>query len=206
ETGVSVRLERPVVFDSVIGVELVSDYGEATRLKGMVVRNDRESDGSIVAGINFINMDREMKDGVVRQMFSPENSWSGFHEEGVPAGSWSFASQVLSAFLALFRRDRSLKRSAPRFFVSIPGDISAPGSARKGKTREISLSGLSMEVSGEETVPKDVLMTIQPEGSQTITVKGEVVWQVREKSKRLVGVRFSDPEDGRALWDMMRSR
>ncbi len=206
ETGVSVRLDKPVVFDSVIGVELISGYGEATRLKGVAVRNDRESDGSIVAGINFINMDREMKDGVIRQMFSSENSWSGFHEEGVPAGSWSFAAQVLSAFLALFKRDRSLKRSAPRFFVSIPGGIGGPESARKGKTREISLSGLSMEVSGEETVPKEVLMTIQPKGSQTITVKGEVVWQVREKSKRLVGVRFSDPEDGKALWDMIRSR
>jgi cellulose synthase (UDP-forming) len=205
ETGLSVVLNGPVAFtDDAVHIDLASEYGEVTELKGVVVRNDRDSNGKFSVGINFIDMDEELRHGVIRQMFSPENSWSGYHDGEASKNTWSFFTQIFSSFSSLFQRGSSLRRVAPRASLSIRCDLLLDGGAVPGVIRDIGPRGLSMEVFVSGEIPKDVVVRMEPENAPVISVKGEVAWQEVKKTRKVLGIRFPDPKAGRAFWEAAR--
>lgn len=205
ETGLSVVLNGPVAFtDDTVSLDLVSEYGEVTRLNGVVVRNDRNEGGRISVGINFIDMDSELRHGVIRQMFSPEKSWSGYHDNEASGNTLSFFTQVFSSFTGLFKRSTSLRRVSPRARLSVVCELVLDGGTVRGVLRDVGPRGLSMEVLASEEIPKEVVVRMEPKNAPVISVKGEVAWQEVKKTKKVLGIRFPDPLAGRAFWEAAR--
>ncbi|HXI09277.1 MAG TPA: glycosyltransferase [Thermodesulfobacteriota bacterium] len=206
ETGLSVVLNGPVAFtDDTVGVDLVSEYGEVTRLKGTVVRNDREALGRFSIGINFIDMDDGLRHGVIRQMFSPENCWTGHHGEQASYSTLSFFSHLFTSFTSIFQSSSSLRRVSPRARLSVVCDlVLAGGSVVRGVIRDVGPRGLSMEVFPAEEVPGEVVVRMEPKSAPAISVKGEVAWQEVKSGKKVLGIRFTDSREGRAFWEAAR--
>lgn len=201
ETGLSLKIEKPVEFPSpVVALDLISDYGEHTHLKGQIVRNDRDKDGFIYVGINFIEMNDSLHHGVIRQMFSPESSWRGYHDKRSSGKVLNFFIQIFSALLGVFKREKALRRASPRSPGRYNCEVVLPGGAFAGTTLDVSLTGFSMEINGNVDLPKKITARIMPMEGLTITLKGEVVWQVQKKTKKLAGIKFSDAEQGHALF------
>jgi cellulose synthase (UDP-forming) len=215
EKGVSVILDQPVRFISpFITLDLKSNYGEVTRIKGIIVRNSTDERGCFL-GINFIDMTEEERYGVIRQIFTPEDTWTAAHSREMGSGPLSFFSQVFRTTPRVFNRENVLRRVTPRFDLSYNCELVLPDSRLEGRTKNIGLYGLSIEIpfvnngsgerSGKNAIPKDVLLNVHPKGSLAFSLKGEVTWQVQNKDKRYLGIRFKDEEKGKALWDELRS-
>ncbi len=204
ETGVSIRLPRHVEFATpFISLDLISGYGEVSSLKGRVVRNEMDRKGDFVLGINFIDMDAELTHGVIRQMFSPEESWKGYHKEIVTIKLWRFITQLYRSFRVQFIRDEIYRRIAPRFAVARVCELSAPEGAFKARVRDVSMMGISIEIASP-AVTAPVTVVVRKKDGPPMEARGEVVWQVEKKRKRLIGIRFLDAEQGKAVYREMK--
>ena len=212
EKGVSIILDHPVSFISpFITLELHSNYGEIDTIKGIIVRNIVDSEGKSRMGINFIEVTDKSLQGLIRQIFTPEDTWTGAHSPDIPDEPLSFFSQIFKALPKIFNRETALKRVTPRFDINYSCELVLPDSKLKGRTKNIGLYGLSVELPPPESgsnngeIPKQVLLKVHPEGGLAFSLRGEVTWQVENEEKRFVGIRFSDVEKGKALWDDIRS-
>ncbi len=200
ETGLSARLKKPAAFDTAfIALDLISSYGEVTHLKGHIVRNDRDRSGEITLGINFLDMDEELYHSVIRHMFSPEDSWKWYHNEVVSIRLWRFFTQVLKAFSSVLMRENILRRVVPRYFINHDCEVVVAENSVPGTIKDVSMTGFSVEIESSWT-PRSIVLKVQGGNGPPISAKGEVKWQVRKRKKRLLGVKCSDPEEGKALY------
>jgi cellulose synthase (UDP-forming) len=215
EKGVSVIPDHPVNFISpFITLDLISNYGEITRIKGIIVRNSTDERGRCFLGINFIEVTDLELHGLIRQIFTPEDTWVGAHSREMRSKPLSFFSQVFRTAPSVFNRENALRRVTPRFDLSYDCELVLPDMRLEGRTKNIGLYGLSIEIpavnngsgenSGKNTIPKDVLLKVHPKSGLAFLLKGEVTWQVQNKDKRYLGIRFKDVEKGKALWDELR--
>jgi hypothetical protein len=72
-----------------------------------------------------------------------------------------------------------------------------------GKTRDISLTGLSVELpsAGDSLTekPRSVVLRVMPGNGRVISIRGEVEWMVEANPKVTLGVKFTFEELGRLL-------
>ena len=194
ETGLSAVATEPLeIDDPEVSLSLISDYGEVTHLKGRVMRNDRKGDGTIHIGISFVNVDEESYRGIIRQMYSPPNSWEGLHR--AKSGIFPSMKSLILSPLRAFLRERVLKRFSPRVPLSLPCRVETPSGAIEGRTVDISYTGMSIRLD-KGIDPGDKIM-VRIDGH---CLKAIPVWQRRSGGWNHVGVRFSDPSEGVRLW------
>jgi cellulose synthase (UDP-forming) len=212
EKGVSIILDHPVTFISpFITLEMMSNYGEVDRIKGIIVRSRADDRGRCLMGINFIDITDSALQGLIRQIFTPEDTWAGAHSPDISDEPLSFFSQIFRVLPKIFNKERVLKRITPRFDINYSCELVLPNSRLKGRTKNIGLYGLSVELppsnNGNKNgrIPKDVLLKVHPKGGLAFSLKGEVTWQVENKENRFVGIRFKDMEKGKALWDDIKA-
>lgn len=192
ETGLSVFLTEPVFFpDRAIRVNLTSGYGERTCLKGRIARYDKEDEGFVI-GISYVEMNDELHHGVIRQMFSPEESWGSAHVNGSPA--LAFFGHIAKTASRAFRPERNIRRVAPRFGVRRRCVIGLSGGGSvQGTTIEISATGLSVEAGMDAAIGQEVSVDVERDGRK-ISIKGVTVWN--DPKIRVLGLRFLDAAEG----------
>lgn len=210
ETGLSLSLSDPIDVNGPDAVvELRSSYGEVTRIKGQVVRNDFDKDGGINMGIHFVEMTPELQRAIIRQIFSPEDSWTGTHAKGQASRTLSFFNQVLSAPLRVFQHMNVLRRTSPRFDLEYDCELVFKDRVLSGRTKDLSNTGISVELPLEEPlkteVPETVVLRVNSGNGRIISIRGEVEWMVEKNPKITLGIKFTFEDLGRLLWRELKA-
>jgi len=147
----------------------------------------------------------ELRHSVIRQMFSPENTWSAEEPRAHSGGAWNFISHIATAFLNLFHRPAAMRRVSPRARLRAVCELVLDGgTVVRGVITDVGPRGLSMEVHSGEFIPAEVVVRMEPGSAPVISVKGEVAWQEVKKTKKALGIRFSDTKAGRVFWEAAR--
>ncbi len=205
ETGLSVILPEPVKFPPFnFNLMLISDYGETTKVMGRVVRNDIDRYGKIFVGINFADLDDAGFQGIIRQMYSPANSWSNYHNIDTPSKIWDSFFLLFTTPVKAFIGDKLLRRISPRFGIRLSCEIRLPTVTLRCKTIDISPTGLSLEISTGNRLPKEVDMTIFTQERNRMVLKGNVMWQEESMKGLKAGIRFLDLDKGDILWKELK--
>lgn len=205
ETGLSVILPEPIKFPpSIFDLMLISDYGETTKVMGRVVRNDIDRYGRIFVGIQFAGLDDAGFQGIIRQMYSPANSWSNYHNMNAPAKIWDSFFLLFTTPVKAFIREKVLRRISPRFGIRLSCEIRLPKVTLRCKTIDISPTGLFLEISTGNHLPKEVDVTIFIEKGKGMNLKGNVMWQKESMKGLKAGIRFLDLDEGDILWKALR--
>ena len=203
ETGLSSILPEPIKFpNTTLDLILISDYGETTKLRGRVIRNDIDKANRLFVGIQFIGLDETDYRGIIRQMYSPSNSWSSDHN--IPSQTWGSFRLLFIAPLKAFIKERVLRRISPRFGIRLSCEIRIPKVTLRCKTIDISPTGLSLEISTGNRLPKEVDMTIFIEKGKEMNLKGNVMWQKKSMKGLKAGIRFLDLDEGDILWKKLK--
>lgn len=200
EGGISVRLDSPAFFqEKIVRVRLTSVYGEVTTVKGEVIREDTLPSGDITLGISFLNVDDAARQSLIRQMYSPEDSWSEEHGDGSSVKIIKNLLLLVSALARSFVREKLLKRVSPRFSTRFPCEINIAGVSFGGATRNVSATGLAAEVEGINELPPSLVVSLNA-GGESIVLAGKLVWQVKKGKKVVFGMKFSESMERRKLW------
>lgn len=205
ETGLSLYLPGLMKFTNPeIRLSLISDYGEVTNLKGAIVRNDVDKSGRVFAGIEFLNLDEAGYQGIIRQMYSPANSWRNHHNINIPSKTWGSFMLLLTTPVKAFIRDKVLRRISPRFGTVLPCDIVLEQNTIRGKTIDISSSGLSLETISGNHMPPKIDVRVYLSKDMSVPVKGHIIWKKEGKNSLKIGIRFTEDSEGKTLWKELR--
>lgn len=199
EGGIAVRLAEEVYFPGPdVEVELVSSYGEVTRLRGAIRRQEKDGE-TVVLGIRFRDVGEEERRSLIRQMYSPPESWR--EEE---RGRGGFAQDVMliaKGMVRPWRKDRELKRLYPRISHAQACSFIVNGSSRRtypARTVDISYSGLSILLEDKaEGIDMTKGSRVQMDG---IGLRVEVVARSRRRGKVRLHLRVKAIESGDTLW------
>jgi cellulose synthase (UDP-forming) len=203
ETGLSIILSEPIKFPNpTLDLMLISDYGETTKLRGRIMRNDIDKAGRLFVGTQFIGLDEAGYQGIIRQMYSPSNSWSSDHN--IPSQTWDSFRLLFIVPLKAFIKERVLRRISPRFGVTLPCEVRLPKVTLRCKTIDISPTGLSLEISSGNPLPKEVDIIIYLGETNGTHLRGNVMWQNETKKISRAGIRFLDLDEGDALWNELK--
>jgi cellulose synthase (UDP-forming) len=199
ENGVSVRLDGEFYFTQPeVHVELRSSYGEVTRIPGHITRQEVDRH-RVMLGIKFEDMAEEHDRSLVRQMYSPPESWEEPEEE---AGGFLEDAVVFGrALLSPWKRERDLKRLHPRRPMKKPCTfIPAGGEAAhlRAETVDASYSGLSIRVnSGARNIDMAGDARVEVEGVGLLVAP---VAMERESEFSLLHLRVKAIEHGEPEW------
>jgi cellulose synthase (UDP-forming) len=199
EAGCSLALSQPIALNEPeIKLELISNYGEITKLKGRVVRYDRDEKGEFNLGIKFVELDEATRQGIIRQMYSPTDSWQYDHLP--PKGMWKGLFIFLFSPWRIFIKDKVLRRISPRFDISLACKIMFGKESLNGVARNISITGMTIQLKGNPKLPPkmDVILT---RGNSGIMLPVKLVWQKQDKKMINCGVEILAPFQGEYIWE-----
>jgi len=199
EDGVAVRLVEEMYFpESDVDVELIGSYGEVTRLRGSIRRQEKDEEG-VVLGIRFRDAGEGERHSLIRQMYSPPESWQ---ETDRAKGGFAKDMMLLGkGMVRPWRKDRELKRRFPRISHSQPCSFIVNGAAQRAypaRTVDISYGGLSILLE-DMTDGIDVARgsRVQIDG---VGLKVEVVARSHHRGKVKLHLRVTAIESGDTLW------
>jgi cellulose synthase (UDP-forming) len=176
EEGASVRIGQRYFSDTRMSLELKSSYGEVTSVSGDIMRQEEEADGNVI-GIRFRDIDVATYRSLIRQMYSPPDSWS---EKEI--NTRRLARDILLPIIGVLRhlrKDKEKKRRHPRLPIEmdclyVKGRDALDSVA--AQTLDISFSGLSILIrNGEDMIHagEDGLLRIEGIDLQVIVVASE---------------------------------
>lgn len=147
EGGVAVNLEHEFHFlDPGVEVELRGGHGETTRLAATVLRQESHS-GGIVIALKFRDLGENDSRAVIRQMFSPVDSWT--ENGGRSSTVFKDATLPLLGVIRRSRRGKTLRRLHPRVPIRRECSLLVDGRIDiRGHTVDVSYSGLSVRLNG----------------------------------------------------------
>lgn len=190
ESGVRLFLDPPRLLPRQVDVRLLGD-GETTELRGTVVRNDRVADRSSFVGIEFGELNEAKRASIIRHMYCSPATW-----ERVPlmeTGMWRSLLWLSTAVIRSFGKDRSVRRLAPRFDLSVPCELVSRDDVISGRTEDLSETGLLIHFpNAVGPVSERCVVRLIP-GMDVYTVKGRVVWQQSRARGLYVGLRCEEP-------------
>jgi len=198
ETGLSMRLERPVLLPAVVQARLISPFGEMTELKGEVIRNDSSSpsepDGETNVGIRFLNVSDAQHQSLIRQMYSAPNSWEGI--ERPRSSSWHSFFVIATSPLRAFIKEKVLRRFSARVPNHWDCELVTGERVLKGVTENISSTGVSVRVTSREIPAKEVEVRLFRDEKEILRVRGEIIRQERFRGSGAVcAIRFLERKD-----------
>lgn len=197
ETGLSMNLNRSVLLPPMVHVRLISDFGETTEIKGEVIRNDSPSsetgDGSGV-GIRFLNVNDAQHQSLIRQMYSSPTSW-----ERIPrpvSSTWGSFVNIATSSVRAFIKEKVLRRFSTRVRNQWPCELVAGPRVFKGVTENISNTGISVRLTTEDVLSKEVIIRLYHEGRLVFSVRGEIIRHTKTQGQDTVyGIRFLERKD-----------
>jgi cellulose synthase (UDP-forming) len=176
EEGASVCLQTLGFFFKHPEVELTlrASYGESTTVKARLLRQEPTREGMVLA-LKFTPYETQTKHALLRQMFSPPESWAQDEPPGASAPLLDILLP-LKGLLRAFRGGRTLQRLYPRVELRSPCSLRLrDGAMLQCMSRDVSYSGLSVLL---EKMPhglpdaREVLVELPREG---VKLKAQVV-------------------------------
>jgi len=199
DTGCCVMLTKAEILpESEITLKLIGSSAEINDLQGRITRYDREGKKAFNLGIEFTNIDEATRQKIIRLIYSPADSWQEdhLHEKSI----WSSFSTFFSSPQILFVKDRILRRFTPRFNITLPCEIALPDKTITGRTKNISVTGLSLQVIGELKLPEEIDIKLMRQ-DKIARVRGKVIGNTFKGKETSIGVKFLEPYRGRDLWE-----
>jgi c-di-GMP-binding flagellar brake protein YcgR len=152
ETGASFRVSPPRPLPEHLDVTLTGADGRQVSLRGRLVRSDRVDRGSLGAAVDFVARSEEQHRRLVELIFSPADAWSG--PTALTMGAPEHLARIARSLLAIFSRERRLRRLAPRFRCSLPAIIhQEDGAALHATLVDISERGAGVRLPRGASVP-----------------------------------------------------
>jgi cellulose synthase (UDP-forming) len=195
EEGTSVRLEEEFFFpEPQVDIELKSSYGEITRIKAVILRQEKDKEG-IIIGMRFKDIDEDTYHSLVRQMYSPPESWV---EEKTKR---NLARDMMFPILGIirpWRKGRDLKRLYPRLSLQKACYFIVDGERFSCSTIDVSYSGLSIlikDARGDTYKFEDARVEING-----IELKVTVVAMERIKNDIKLHLKVKTIEKGEKAW------
>jgi cellulose synthase (UDP-forming) len=198
DTGCCVILTKPEVLpNSEITLKLIGDSIEIADLKGKITRYDREEKRKFNLGIQFVDIDEATRQKIIRLIYSPADSWQ---EDHLPTKSiWSLFSTFLNSPLVIFVKDQILRRFTPRFNLALFCEIVLADKTIAGKTKNISTSGLLVNIPGNNELPEEIDITLMRQ-DKTVKLRGKVISNTPRGEETRIGVEFLEPYQGKNIW------
>ncbi|MEJ2191624.1 MAG: glycosyltransferase [Nitrospirota bacterium] len=198
EQGVSVRLGGGLHFrEPSVLVELRSSYGEVTRVKGLLRRQEQVEEG-LEVGIEFRDVDEETSRSLVRQMYSPTESWQ--EPEGAPGGFLQDLRVLGRALWRPWKKDRAARRLHPRQPLVRPCTLTTAEGAEPlpARTLDVSRTGLALRLRSAGGCP-EVLSTVRVEFDG---MEVEATVMAREKGLHpTLHLRVEQVAAGSTIWE-----
>jgi cellulose synthase (UDP-forming) len=198
EEGMSVCLEQEFYFLARdIEVELMSSYGEVTRLKGDILRQEKTTRGTEI-GIRFREMDEKSYQSLVRQMYSPLESWKRKKAE---KGLLRDLVLPVLGLIGPWKKDKNLTRLHPRLPVHRDCTFISDQERFNGTTVDLSYSGLSIQI--EPVEDKDLVRENVLVEMNGILLKVFVVAVENERYQYTLHLKVQTIEKGERSWENM---
>lgn len=194
ETGLSLTLDRPVFLPPLVSVQLISDFGEITEIRGEVIRNDVSLSGQANVGIRFLDVNEAQHQSLVRQMYSSPNSWE--QVRWIPSTTWRSFAYLATSSLRAFIKEKIHRRFSPRLRKHMKCELVAGDQVFKGITEEISNTGLSVRLETNENLSKEVTVHLYQGDRVVFSIRGEIVRHIKTKGQEVIyGIRFLEQKD-----------
>jgi len=194
ETGMSLILDRHVFLPSVVNVQLISDFGEITEIRGEVIRNDASPSDQANVGIRFLDVNEAQHQSLIRQMYSSPNSWERVH--WIPSTTWRSFAYLATSSIRVSIKEKVLRRFSPRLRKHMKCELVAGERVFQGITEEISNTGLSVRLQTNEDLPKEVIVHLHPGDREVFSIRGEIVRHTKTKVQGVIcGIRFLEQKD-----------
>jgi cellulose synthase (UDP-forming) len=152
ETGASLQLTPARSLPDHLDVTLAPADGLPLTLRGRLVRCDVDENGILSAAIDFMERNEGQHRRLVELMFSAPDSWHGPH--GRTMGAPEHLMRILRSLVAIFARERRLRRLAPRYRCALAATILQPdNSEMQVRVMDISERGAALRLPRQVPVP-----------------------------------------------------
>jgi cellulose synthase (UDP-forming) len=197
EHGVRVELPKPVLLASKqVTVYVESPSGDALAMQGLITRQEK-SGSALEVGVNFTEVDQSEMTGIIERMFVHPDCWTDTQESA--PGIWKSLWSLMTAFGAPFQPRRPARRHYPRASRELPCSMIFYDHAYRGKTQDISFSGLAVKFDEAFT---------HVEGRGLLALKGivlkvAVIGVIRRGGQSIAQFRVESVEKGERQWQAL---
>jgi cellulose synthase (UDP-forming) len=192
ESGVSLRLDRPVPLPHAFDLTITSREGRTVTTRGRLVRSELR-DGEVIAAVRIVDRTLEQHRLLIELMFSAPDSW--LVEEAPPMAAPEHLGRVVRSLVQVFSRRRALQRLAPRFEVDLPVVVTrSDGRDISARAVDLSHAGMGVSVSSDEGLSEGTAATVTVSWNQyeQTTFQVQVVNARADRGHSILGLAFVD--------------
>ncbi|MBI4386367.1 MAG: glycosyltransferase [Elusimicrobia bacterium] len=192
DSGALIELAQRWYLPRQCRIRLLSDYGEATELDAVIQRKEWLGEQKTRLGVQFKNIDEEIRRGLIRQAFSSPRSWESPLRPR-PLDSINSLRQILTAlFSRRLRKTRPMRRW-PRVAAEIRCEISYGNHRLQAWLQDISSIGASLSVPRAQRLPHDFTIHLPLNGAVT-SIQAKLVRSRMEQDGLECMARFEEPD------------
>jgi hypothetical protein len=179
-----------------VTVYVESPSGDALAMQGLITRQEK-SGSALEVGVNFTEVDQSEMTGIIERMFVHPDCWTDTQE--IAPGIWKSLWSLVTAFGAPFQPRRPARRHYPRASRELPCSMIFYDHAYRGKTQDISFSGLAVKFDEAFT---------HVEGRGLLALKGivlkvAVIGVIRRGGQSIAQFRVESVEKGERQWQAL---
>lgn len=194
ETGLSFEMPQFILFPSLVRLNLTSSFGEITSVEGKVVRFQKSGRGTYRVGVEFVDLSSQQHQSLIRQMYSPSNSWE---QKGSETAPWQAIWALLTSWKAAFIRVRDFQREKTRYPLEIPCEVLVGSWTYEGTTLDMSETGAAVRLKGPVNLLPEVIQVRFYQGTRIIgTCEAIQKWIKRQSAETVLGIDFGHHEGG----------
>ena len=194
ESGICVEIQEPfLTVSEYMTVKLKSPHGALIAVRGVMTRQER-SGSSCEVGVSVVESGEAGVKTLIEHMFLHPDSWT-VDKEKAP-GIWSSLWSLVTAFRGVWQSRQPSKRRFPRFSHDLACQLILSDRVHKGRTKNISFSGLAVVVDDDFTPTSGQgLLCLQE-----ITLKVALIGVVRYRHQTIAQFRVDSVDKGEGQW------
>ena len=192
ETGLSFEMPQFILLPPLVRLNLTSSFGEITSVEGKIIRFQKNSRGTYWVGVEFVGLSSQQHQSLIRQMYSPSNSWEQRESETAP---WQAIWALLTSWKAAFIRFPNFQREKTRYPLEIRCKIFAKGQLYEGMTLDMSETGVAVRLDGSiDHLPEEIQIRFYDLSRIIGTCQSTRKWIKKENGGTIVGIDFGQNE------------
>jgi len=203
ESGVSLRLDRPMPLPQTFDLTITSREGRSVTTRGRLVRSELR-DGQVIAAVRIVDRTLDQHRRLIELMFSAPDSWLA--EEAPPMAAPEHLGRIVRSLIQVFSRRRALQRQAPRFEVDLPVVVTrSDGYDIVGRAVDISHAGIGISLSRDPALPRGAAghVTVSWNQYERTTFQVQVVNARTDRGHTVLGLAFVNV-DGLQSKDLLK--
>jgi cellulose synthase (UDP-forming) len=160
ETGSLISLESWPNLPDEVQIEILGDFSARVKVTARVIRLSPVNDQETYLAVDFVDLTRAQKDGLVMVLYSDVREWYSQNRENTdrPIASLGFLATSLNRS---FRDVKLPARKKVRKQVVTSGQIYWDGHFFPGVATELGVTGLRLQLEGKKAISSDRLLNQQ---------------------------------------------